>query len=476
MTDGLTGLSAVELRDLLCTAEVSAQEVVAAFDTVIERRDARIGAFCRRNPELTARQLEALSRQPGELRGPLWGLPGGDKDLYDRAGEITGFGSAAHARRPAQHTHRLLRMADRAGLVRLGRTSVPEYGLPCYTEPSAGRTARNPWDLTRNAGGSSGGAAAAVSAGMLPFAIGTDGGGSVRIPAASCGLVGLKPSRGSTTAFPAEESAGGLVVEGCIARDVVDVALLFDGLRWADGALEHAAPTQRTPLTDALRGQADVGRPARIAVLEGSPWDAFTEITVTPEIQRGTEAIAAVLSDQGHRVQRIRLVPEDRYGDAFSVLWQLGAAAAVPQDVDEQLLEPLTAWLVRQGRVVAPAEAASARRVLSDFAGRVRAQFAPWDVVLTPALADTARANGWYDPRDARRNFAQQCRFTPFTSFVNVLGAPAITLPTGLGADGLPIGVQLIGRVGGEARLLEIARGLELAGALFEHRPTIDAR
>lgn len=475
MTADLTELSAVALRDLLRVGEVSPREVAVAFTAAIAARDELVGAFSQHDPALAAMQLDDLYRQPPEERGPLWGLPGGDKDLYDRAGAVTGFGSRAHSRQPVRRTHRLLQLADRAGMVSLGRTSVPEFGLPCYTEPLDWPTAHNPWHLDRNAGGSSGGAAAAVSAGMLPFAIGTDGGGSVRIPAASCGLVGLKHSRGRTAALTEAESASGLIVEGCIAHDVTDAALLSEGLVWADAALSGGSAAPTTPLTDRLTRQDGPASHARVALLEGSPWDAFTDISVTAEIRSRTEEIAAALADQGHEVQRIRLVEEDRYGDAFSVLWQAGAAAAVPADVDTSLLEPLTAWLVAQGHTVAEADIRQALQLLRGYAERVETQFTPWDAVLTPALADTARPNGWYDPVDARRNFAQQCQFTPFTSFVNVLGAPAITLPTGLAADGLPIGVQLIGHIGDEARLLELARGLELAGEVFALRPSIDA-
>jgi amidase len=191
--------TAVELHQLLQRAEVSPVEATRHFLERIERLDPELGAFATVTPEAALERARFVEREVPKA-APLWGMPLGDKDLHPRAGVRTGFGSRAWAGHVPAESDDLVLALDAAGGVSLGKTATPEYGLPSYTEPLAGRPARNPWNLALGAGGSSGGAAAAVASGMLPFAPGSDGGGSVRIPAASCGLVGVKPSRGRVPA------------------------------------------------------------------------------------------------------------------------------------------------------------------------------------------------------------------------------------------------------------------------------------
>ncbi|KAB1661988.1 amidase [Pseudoclavibacter sp. CFCC 13796] len=504
-------MSAVALRALLLRGEVSPLDVVQAFLDRVRLLDLTerpigtprpIGAFTELSAVSALERARSLTQTGMRLphsaaQHPLWGLALADKDLYDRSGSVTRYGSRVHATTPATETHPMLVATDTAGAVSIGRTSTPEFGLSGYTEPDAGRPALNPWKLSRNAGGSSGGAAAAVASGMLPFAVGTDGGGSVRIPAASCGLVGMKLSRDlfclksfdarrATAADDLERGAPelDLVVPGPIAHSVADAALLVDGLLGGLARLRGARHpyasgpgrngTSATPLADSVApakvrsGAASPGR-LRVGVLQGSPWDAFVQVQVSVEAAAQVSRIADLLDEGGHDVRSLRLPDSVEYGQSFSAVWQMGAAGLpIPSNrIDE--VEPLTQWLIRSGRALPRATKTRALRYLHDYGERVTAAFAPWDVVLTPALALTARPNGWFDTADARRNFAEQGAFTPFTSFVNVSGAPAIVIPTGLARDGLPLGVQLIGRLGHDDHLLRIAAEIERLAAWSGH-------
>jgi amidase len=349
---------------------------------------------------------------------------------------------------------------DAAGGISLGKTSTPEFGLPSYTETLVGPPARTPWDTTRGAGGSSGGAAVAVAAGLLPFAPGSDGGGSIRIPAAATGLVGLKPSRGLVPGGSGNASLAGLSVAGPIARTVADAAMLLDAMvgdadfpftlrapRWDGGRLLNAA----------VRGE---GR-YQIGVTTTSPWDHAYDIRIVPEARAALELAIGELSELGHGLEQFELEPDDSYAPNFRTIWQV-SAAGIPAEGDQlELLEPLTRWLVGKGRGISARMLADALAGLADYERSIIRQFSSMDAVLTPALAMTPRPVGWYDAEDGERNFAQQVQYTPFTSFVNVSGLPAITLPVHVTDDGLPMGVQLIGKPGGEATLLAIGAQLE---------------
>ncbi|GAA1718999.1 amidase [Isoptericola hypogeus] len=477
--DSLHELTAVRLRELLRAGELTPTEVADHYLARIARADPDLGAFVTVTPrEARARSAELERERPG-ARGPLWGLPSGDKDLWMRAGVPAGFGSRAFAGADAvvpPVSDEIVDVLDAAGTVSLGRTTAPELGFPAYTEPLAGPVARNPWNLGLGAGGSSGGAAVAVAAGLLPFAPGSDGGGSVRIPAAACGIVGVKPSRGLVPAGSGQESLGGLVVNGPLARTTQDAALLLEGmLSWThDGRVAHPL-TLRAPsahageyLAAARRGEVagsggeDVQGRFRVAVTTDSAWDDFYEIVTSPEAAAALDAGVATLTGLGHDVEDLSLEPEPTYGPAFRTLWMAGASA-VPLDDPDRLdrLEPLTRWLIGRGRQVPARALAEALRALTAFERRLVAQVTRYDVVVTPALAMTPRPVGWFDPEDPERNFTQQCQYTPWTSMLNVAGLPAVTVPTHQTADGLPMGVQLIGGPGAETTLLALAAQLE---------------
>ncbi len=452
-------LTAVEQLDWLRRGEVTPRELVEHYLARIERLDERIGAFARVDPEAALRRADEVAGQSHALA--LWGLPLAEKNLSRRAGAVCDMGSRAFAGEVAAESDEIVEVLDAAGSVSLGATMAPEFGFPGYTEPLAGRPTRTPWDLTRGAGGSSGGAAAAVAAGLLPVAPGSDGGGSIRIPAAACGLVGLKPSRGRVPAASGFGTLAGLVVGGPIARTVADAALLLDALVAPPGAPAAWATEPRDRdglfLAAATRGE---GR-FQIAVSLDSPWSSMYDIELDPAAREAVDVAVAALAAMGHGIEELAVPEEPGYAPAFRTIWQAGAAG-LPLD-DERLarVEPLTRWLVEQGRALGAREVGDALAWLAGYERRTIARFAPFDAVLTPALGLTPRPIGWYDPEDPERNFAQQCRYSPFTSMVNVAGLPAIVLPVHATPEGLPMGVQLIGRPGGERALLAIGTQLE---------------
>ncbi|MFC9917709.1 amidase [Agromyces binzhouensis] len=466
--------TALELHQLLQRGDVTPLEATEHYLERIERLDPEVGAFALVTPE-RARERARLVERDLAHAAPLWGMPLADKDLHPRAGVPTAFGSRAFAGDVPDESDDLVRDVDAAGAVSLGKTATPEFGLPSYTEPLAGRAARNPWDLALGAGGSSGGAAAAVAAGLLPFAPGSDGGGSVRIPAASCGLVGVKPSRGRVPSGSGIDRLAGLGVVGPLARTVADAALLLDGLIAPRGYPPRHPFALRAPAEDgpylgaAIRGE---GR-YQVGVMLDTPWDDFTDIRVEDEPRAALEHAIAHLDRLGHGVDELAPAPEPGYPGAFRTIWQAGAAGIPVPDGEEASLEPLTRWLVARGRERTAGELAEALGWLAGFERRTIARFSAVDVVLTPALAQTPRPVGWYDADDAEENFAQQVRFTPYTSFVNVAGLPALTVPVHDTEAGLPMGVQLIGRPGGEATLFALAAQLERAARRGRRRPPV---
>lgn len=454
--------TALELHQLLQRGGVSPVELASHYLERIERLNPEVGAFETMTGEAALERARLVEREVPHAR-PLWGLPLADKDLQRRAGVPARFGSRAFADFVPDESDELVQAVDAAGAVSLGKTATPEFGLPSYTEGLAAPPARNPWDLSLGAGGSSGGAAAAVAAGMLPFAPGSDGGGSIRIPAAVCGLVGVKPSRGRVPGGSGLASLAGLGVAGSIARTVADAALLLDGLIAPEGYPAAHRFAVRAPGDDgpflgaAVRGE---GR-FQLGVLLDSPWDEAYDIAIDEPSRGALDLAVDVLAGRGHGIEELASAPEPGYAEAFRTIWQAGAATIPVDGEREALLDPLTRWLLGRGRAVPARQLAEALAWLAGFEQRVIRRFASYDAVLTPALALTPRPVGWYDAEDGERNFAQQVQFTPFTSFVNVSGLPAITVPVTETESGVPLGVQLIGRPGGEAVLFAIGAQLE---------------
>ena len=453
-------LSAQEQWQWLQQGEVTPLELTDHYLERIDRLDGALGAFVTVTPDAARRRAETVARAVSKA-APLWGLPFADKDLSLRAGVPAKFGSRLMANHVPLENDRLPQDLDAAGGVSLGKTNTPEFGYTAYTEPLAAEPARNPYNLSLGAGGSSGGAALAVAAGLLPFAPGSDAGGSIRIPAAAVGLVGLKPSRGLVPSGSGLDSYSGLSVAGPIARTVADAAMMLDALI-GDGPFPYAVRAPRWSegplLGAAVRGE---GR-FQLGVMVSSPWDDDYAVQVSAEASAALALAVRELDALGHGLDTLSLQPDASYAPAFRTVWQ-ASAAAIPAESDEHLalLEPLTRWLVARGRELSARQLGEALEAFASYEKSVIRQFAPFDAVLTPALALTPRPLGWYDADNPERNFAQQTAYTPFTSLANVCGLPAIVLPVDVTAEGLPMGVQLIGRPGGEHVLLAIGAQLE---------------
>ena len=471
-------LSALDLGRAVAAREVSPVEVTRHFLDRIDADDGRLGAFVTVTRELALRQAqqqESLAAE-GRLASPLAGVPVPVKDLNHVAGEPVSYGSAVYAGWTAPVDDHVVRRMAAAGTICLGKTSTPEFGLPCYTETAIGPPARTPWDLSRGAGGSSGGAAAAVAGGLAPIAQGSDGGGSIRIPASSCGLFGLKPSRGRVSSGPLFGDVGpGLGVIGPLAWTVADAAALLDIMAGPEPGDPHWAPPLPAGETFAEHARRDPGR-LRIARFR------------TPVVGDGElhgECVAAydeaslLLEQLGHEVVDIEPPIARDVVPLFEVVWSVLATLTPVPDGREDELMPLTRHLRQRGTPVTGTQFALAVGAMQAVSRAAIGALAAYDAVLTPTLADLpAPVGSLRNDEDPAADFEAQKRFTPFTALWNVTGMPAVSLPLHHtapmpGAEhGLPVGVMLAGRPAGEAVLLALSAQIEAAAPWQDRRST----
>ncbi|WP_340697043.1 amidase [Cellulosimicrobium funkei] len=480
-------MSAPELLDLDATAlagalragDVSPVEVLDATLDAAAGVGATVGAFTVLTPDLARRQalaaqdaLAAARRDgragPHDGLPPFLGVPCPVKDLTMVEGVPMRAGSAAIDPFPAPYDDGVVTLLRRAGTVMVGKTSTPELGLPCYTEPDVGPTARTPWDLARSAGGSSGGAAAAVAARVVPVAHGSDGGGSLRIPASACGLVGLKPSRGLVSPGPYGVDGAGLATHGVLTRSVRDTAAFLDVL---------ARPWPGDTFTARLGAPPD-GRRLRVGLLLEPVIAA--DAPVHPACADAARAAAELLVRLGHDVVEIPPPFGAERWDAFAALWSVGALQAPVPPEREHLLVPLTRWLRERGRAVSGLAYATALAGVQQLTREVAAAWSGVDVVLSPTLAQPpALVGSQRADDDPAADFAAQTAFTPWTSVWNLTGRPAVSLPLGearvTDLDGssatVPVGVMLGADHGDDALLLALAARLEEAAPWSHRRP-----
>ncbi|KAA9150149.1 amidase [Microbacterium lushaniae] len=458
-------LSAVELAGLLRRREVSAAEVTAHYLARIAAH-ADLGAFAEVTADAALQRARGLDAGPPA--GPLWGLPHADKDLVARAGVPTRYGSLSRAGLVPAASDPLAAALDEAGVVNVGKTATSEFGLTGYTEPRTAPPARDPWNPAHGAGGSSGGAAVAVAARMLPLAVASDGGGSIRIPAATVGVVGLKPSRGRLPLGSGFDAPDGLAVTGPVARSAEDAAFLLDALVGLAPFRYATTAPGSGPFLDAARREPGL---ARIGVTTVSPWDGDERIVLDEHARAAVETAAEWLTGDGHGVEDAVWRPHG-YASLFRILWRASAARIPLSETDLAVVEPLTAWLVREGRGLSATDLLGGLTAARVFERETIEAFAPFDAVLMPALAQSPRPVGWYDGHDPERTFALQVEYAPYSSFVNVAGLPALTVPVASDASGHPVSVQLVGRPGGEAGLLSLAAQLERHRGPLPHPPT----
>jgi amidase len=462
----LHDLSALEQGELVRRGEITPGELAEHYLARIDKLDRgpdAVGAFVTVAEEhLCTRARELIVEPVGDC--PMWGVPTAVKDLNLTAGVRTTFGSAAFADHVPDISDNVASSIEAAGMVSLGKTNTPEFGSPCYTEPDVAPPAVTPWDRTRGAGGSSGGAAAAVAAGLVPVAQGSDGGGSIRIPASCCGIVGFKPSRGVVSAAPMYADPVGLSTAGPLARSVRDAAALLDvlaGRRVGDPS--WAVTGDYLDACDRPVGRLRIARFIEPVIASAS---------VDPEVVRAWEDAATLLESLGHDIVDVPVPLPPEAVPVFETCWAVLTALSVVPPEREPLLRPLTRWLTERGRAVSGPEFGLAIGAMRRFAAEALAALAPYDAVLTPTLAVPPLPVGAIrDDADPARDFENQKAFTPWTSAWNVTGMPAVSLPLHWTGEGLPVGVMLAARPAEDELLLSLAAQVEEAVGGFTRRP-----
>lgn len=451
----LADLSASDLTRLIAGGTTTAAEAVEASLERIERRNPGLNAFSvvlGARARADAADLDAR-RAAGEPVGPLHGVPVAIKEEIDVAGCVTTFGGRGNST-PAAEDGEVVRRLRQAGAVIVGKTRMPEFGQWPFTESIDGGITRNPWDRTRTPGGSSGGTAAAVAAGMVPVAIGGDGGGSIRIPAACCGLFGLKPTRGRVTSHPMPHLWWALGTTGPLTRTVLDSALVYDVIRGNAGSDMFTLPEPPTSFI------AAAGTPPGRLRIGYSTRPVTRGVRPAREHVEAVEEIARVLTGLGHDVHEV----DPHYPDPTAAFVpQFFAGVRTESDAVEHFdrLEPRTREVYRLGAwvnrgVIDRALAAGER--IAQKANRV---FDDVDVLLTPTIGSRPRKIGVLDRGGALTAALKSTSMIAWTALWNVTGNPAASVPTGLAADGLPVAVQLVGRMGDETTLLGLAAQLE---------------
>jgi amidase len=471
MTD-LMFMSVGDLAAHVRGGELSAREVVTAALERIEALDPSLNAFADVDADGALATADAI--EPGDER-PFAGVPIAIKGNVPVAGLPMNFGSKFLGDHRPGHSAYLVRRLQEAGFVIVGITNMPEFGILPTTEPRRGGPTRNPWDTGRTPGGSSGGAAAAVASGMLPVAHGNDGGGSLRIPASCCGLVGLKPSRGRVSRGP-DLGDSYLASDGVLTHTVAETAMLLDVLSGYEVGDATWAPRPVEPYAASIR--RDPGR-LRVAMTADNALDADTD----PECLRAMHETGELLASLGHDVtedapalpgkETLRIFTAV-FGPAIGLGIAYGELLAGRPPEDEEI-EPLSRAIWEISRGMTSIEYLAALAQLQALARSVIAFFAEYDVLLTPALAERPLAIGECDGlgENPMEDFARSGRFTPYTALFNVTGQPAISLPAGFGDDGLPTNAHIVGKPLGEDMLLQLAAQLENARPPDGRRPEL---
>jgi amidase len=455
--DELAFAPALDQAARVRAGEVTPLELVDLYLERIERLDPQLNAY------VTVDAERARAAAQARLEGPFAGVPIPIKDLTETAGLRTTYSCKAFSHNVPDFDANVVRRIRDAGFVVIGKTNTPEFGTIAMTESELNGDCRNPWDTARTAGGSSGGAAAAVAAGLAPIAHGSDGGGSIRIPASCCGLFGIKPSRGRVSPAPFTSGSLELSQSGPLSVTVRDAAAFLDVLAGYEPGDAHWAPPPERPFLDEVG--ADPGR-LRIAFTA----EPATPTELDPRVVQVARSAADALERLGHDV--VEATPP--WGDpellsVFEKLWQLTPVLYPVHD--ESLLMPINRALARAARETSSVAYAHAVGALQRAARRVVSFWDGVDVVLTPALAQLPVPVGWVlEPDDPWEQFARGAEFTPFTPIVNVTGQPAAAVPWDV-VDGLPAGIQLIGAPAGEATLFRLAGQLEQAHPWAQRLP-----
>jgi amidase len=455
---------AARQAEMVRAGEVSPTELVRLSLERIDRLNPELNAFRKVFHEkalLEAEQAEARLKAGDER--PLLGVPIAIKDEVDVAGEVNMHGTDGYTV-PAKDDSEMVRRLREAGAIVVGLTRLPELAICGFTESATQGVTRNPWNLQRTPGGSSGGSGSAVAAGLVPIASAGDGGGSIRIPAASCGLFGLKPSKGRISLAPEAEGWGGLAVLGCLSRNVLDTALWLD-ITAGGSAEAEAPPPPSRPFVEAAKTP-----PGRLRVAWSTvPPRAAAPPIVNDEVKRAVSEAAQLLGTLGHEVRQ-----QDpnwgMIGNNITPRFLRGVSNTVEEVELPERLERRTRGFGRLGSRLPDSLYERAMRGRADDIARVNALFESNDVLVTPVMGGTALPIRRWEGRGALRTVLGMSRFYPFCVPWNHLGNPAMSVPFGFGADGMPLAIQVVGRPGAEETLLS------LAGQLEAERPWADSR
>jgi len=470
-----TWLDATAQADLVRRGEVSPKELAEAAIAAIEAVNPQLDAVIR--TRFDAARQEADGELPD---GPFRGVPIVYKDLGCLvAGETTAFGLGPLREVAWPVTSYLAGQFRAAGFVPLGRTNVPEMGTTVTTEPRSFPPARNPWDPGHSAGGSSGGSAAAVAAGLVPVAHANDGGGSIRIPASECGLVGLKPTRGRVSQGPLiGEAWGGGVIDGAVTRTVRDAAGVLDVIsRRMPGEPYYAPPLPR-PLAHEVG--ADPGR-LRIGVLDRPAAEGYLD---DPQCRAAVASTARLLESLGHHVGQS--APAAMFDGDFTRHFNMIVAAdaeasfqaferALGRPISEDEIEPRNARYRRAGRELGAVGYLESRAWCGVWARRMADWWNDHDLLLTPTVGAPPPELGWFTAAGPRQEGQRVISFIPYTAQFNMTGQPAVTLPLHWTPAGLPVGVQLVAAYGREDVLIRVASQLEQAAPWRDRRPSVHA-
>ena len=456
--------SALDLAAAFARGDATPLEAVEHCLAQIDAHSERLGAFVTVTAESALTEAAAATERirQGAHKSMLDGVPTAIKDLALTEGVVTRFGTVVMGDFVPPFSDEPVRRIAAAGMISLGKTNTPEFGCPCYTEPETAPPARTPYDLTRSAGGSSGGAAAAVAAGLVPVAHASDGGGSIRIPASVCGLVGFKPSRGRISRAPVYGDVTGLSTSGPMARTVRDSAAFLDVMSGPTetDSLWAADPPDRASFLEWC--DRDPGR-LRIARFATPP---VADVTVDPEVLTAYEQATALLADLGHEIDDITVGFDSFTTAIFETVWAVSTTGWPVDPAKEHLLRPLTRWLRERGRATSGPAFAQSLVEMAQASARVLTTLAPYDAVLTPTLAQLpALVGGIRNDDDPSADFEAQKAFTPFTAAWNMTGMPAVSLPTGWSESGLPIGTMLAGKPGQDHLLYALAAQVESTAA-----------
>ena len=449
----------------------------------IELVDAAIERIEKHNPQLNAVIWTMFDRARDSAKaklpqGPFCGVPFLLKDIV---GHMEGVpnrdGSRLTPDTPSAFNAELVNRYLAAGLIPLGKTNVPEFGLVATTESKLYGPARNPWNVKHSTGGSSGGSGAAVASGMVPMAHANDGGGSIRIPASCCGLVGLKPTRARNPLGPlVGDIMSGLVAEHIVCRTVRDAAAMLDVTAGpAPGDPYCAPPAPKSWLASSKKptGKLRIGYAA--TKLDGGDYD--------PECQAAVAHAVRLCKDLGHKVEQASpLIDIEQMTGCFMALWTGGLAMQVDmlsaqtgKKPGPRTLEGLTLALYEAGKQVTASQYMGAVAMMQAVSRQVAAWHQRYDVWITPTLGKPPVALGSFNmnERDLQKGFAPMIDYVPFTALQNATGQPAINLPLYMSAEGLPVGVQFVGRFGEEVLLLRLATALEKADPWAKRRPPV---